>query len=118
MKRAWIAGLVVALALPAAAVAQEPVAAWCGGSYGALGTNFAPCEGVEREVQIAGQGGGLTRQTVTVPTTPEYPATAVTFEEGRAFFHTTDGSGQPMKQEMYLNWAAGPDRSEEFQAGD
>ena len=77
MKHAWIAVLVVALAVPATVFAQEAVGAWCGGSHGPQGTNFGECVGVERDVQVAGQGSGLTRQTVRVPTKPERPSLLV-----------------------------------------
>lgn len=116
MKRAWMVVLVVALAVPAAAVAQEPVAAWCGGSYGANGTNFGECVKVDREVQVAGQGSGLKQQILSIPTQPEYPASMVTFEDGRAFFIAADRDGRPVKQELYYRWGAAPDRSGEFQS--
>ncbi len=77
MKRAWIAVLMVALAVPATALAQEPQTAWCGGSHGPQGTNFGECVSVERDVNVAGQGSGLTRQKVRVPTKPENPSALV-----------------------------------------
>jgi hypothetical protein len=45
---------VFALIIPTIAFAQAaPIGAWCGGSYGAEGTNFAPCVGVQSGVQTA-----------------------------------------------------------------
>jgi hypothetical protein len=116
MKRPWIVVLVASLAAPAIALAQEPVGAWCGGSYGAHGTNFAECAAIERQVQVAGQGSGLTQQTVQIPTRPEYPAMLVTFEDGQAFVEV-ERDGKVTKQRLDLNWAAAPDRSHEFQSG-
>jgi hypothetical protein len=108
MKRTWIAVVMIALAVPATAVAQGPVAAWCGGSYGADGTNFGECVTVEREVQVAGQGSGVKRETVNVQTRPEYPATMVTFENGAASFVGEDRDGRPIKQELRMKWRSAP----------
>jgi hypothetical protein len=116
MKHAWILGLMGVLAVPASALAQGAVAGWCGGSYGAQGTNFAPCAGVEREVMVAGQGGGITRQTVVVPMEPEYPATMVTFEDGKAVFHAVSKDGQVVRQDLNLKWVPAADRSGAFQS--
>ena len=77
MKRAWIAGLMVVLAVPATAIAQEAVGAWCGGSYGPQGTNFGECVSIERDARVAGQTSGLTNQKVRVPTKPENPPSLV-----------------------------------------
>jgi hypothetical protein len=95
---------VVALAVPA--FAQAP-GAWCGGSYGAEGTNFAPCPTAQSDPQVAGQASGIQGQNVA--TQPQYPATQVTFEDGKAMFN---------KQPLNLPYVAGQDRIHEIQAGD
>ena len=96
-----------ALLVPAMAFAQAvSPGAWCGGSYGAEGTNFAPCVDVQSGVQTAGQASGV--QPPIVPTEPQYPAGQVTFENGRAIF-----SGQPLN----LNYSPARDRSHEIQSG-
>ena len=77
MKRALIAAVVVALAVPAAAFAQEAVGAWCGGSHGSQGTNFGQCINVDRNARVAGQTSGLTHETMSVPTKPENPSPLV-----------------------------------------
>ena len=69
MKRVWIAVLMVTLALPAVALAQKPVAAWCDGAHGPQGTNFGTCPRVERDVQVAGGGGSFGRDRVTLTPT-------------------------------------------------
>ena len=98
---------VIALAIPAMAFAQAPVGAWCGGSYGAEGTNFGPCPTVESGAQVAGQASGIQGQSG--PTAPQFPAAQVTFEGGKAYYN---------KQELNLNFKAFPDRIDEIQAGD
>jgi hypothetical protein len=95
---------VVALAVPA--FAQAP-GAWCGGSYGAEGTNFAPCPTAQTSPQVAGQASGVLGQSVSAE--PQYPAGQVTFEDGQAMFN---------KQPLHLQWVQGQDRINEFQAGD
>jgi len=105
MKRVWIAVLMVMLAVPATAFAQAPVAAWCGGSYGAQGTNYGECVLIERDAQVAGSGSGVKPQVVKVQTAPEYPSSMVTFENGRAYFTTTDATGKDIKRELNLPWA-------------
>jgi hypothetical protein len=105
-------GVVAALAVfvlmtPAMVSAQAaPIGAWCGGSYGAEGTNFAPCVGVQIEVQAAGQVSGT--QPQIAPTLPQYPAGQVTFENGQAIFN---------KQVLNLNYSPPRDRSHEVQSG-
>jgi len=114
MKHAWIAVLVTVLAIPAMAAAQgpsaDPISAWCGGSYGAAGTSFGQCVNTETTTQVAGEGSGIKAQAVSVPTKPEYPATQVSFEGGKAFFD--DGAG---KKELNLNYVKVSDLSGEFQ---
>ena len=96
----------VALVIPAMAFAQTtPIGAWCGGSYGAEGTNFGECVQGQGGAQVAGQASGITG--LSGPTAPQYPASEVTFEGGKAFFN---------KQELHLNYVPSPDRSREIQA--
>lgn len=115
MRHAWIAVLVTVLAIPTMAAAQgpsaDPTSAWCGGSYGAAGTSFGQCMNVETTTQVAGEGSGIKAQGVSVPTKPEYPATQVSFEGGKAFFD--GGAG---KKELNLNYVKGSDLSGEFQS--
>ena len=92
---------VVAFAVPA--FAQET--AWCGGSYGAEGTNFAPCPTTQTSPQVAGSASGVQGQSVT--TEPQYPATQVTFENGQAVYN---------KQPLHLNFRQGADRTKDFEA--
>jgi len=94
---------VVAFAVPA--FAQAPVAAWCGGSYGADGTNFAPCPSAQSDPQVAGSASGV--QSQSVATAPQYPASQVTFEDGKAMYE---------KKPLQLNFRSFPDRSHEVQA--
>src|SRR5262249_56197962 len=50
----------VALAIPVMAFAQAaPMGAWCAGSYGAEGTNFAPCVPAQSGAQVPGQASGI-----------------------------------------------------------
>jgi hypothetical protein len=70
MKRTWIAALIIALALPAAALAQGRMPGWCGGAHGPDGTNFGACL-TERDVQVAGQASGIKREAVKAPNHPE-----------------------------------------------
>jgi hypothetical protein len=100
-----VAAAVIGLAIPAMAFAQAPMGAWCGGSYGAEGTNFAPCPEVQAGAQVAGQASGVQAQTVA--TTPLYPATEVTFEGGKAHFN---------KQQLNLNFKPSAVRLDEAQA--
>ena len=67
MKRAWIAVLMIALALPAPVLAQGVMSEWCGGAHGPDGTNFGACLTAERDVQVAGRASGVKRQTVLAP---------------------------------------------------
>ena len=98
---------VVTLLSPAMAFAQaSPIGAWCGGSYGAEGTNFGPCVPAQSGAQVAGQASGIQGQSG--PTEPNYPATHVTFEGGKAVFN---------RQPLNLNYSAFPERSSEIQAG-
>ena len=95
---------VVAFAVPA--FAQAPIGAWCGGSYGAEGTNFGPCPTAQSAAQVAGQASGVQGQSVA--TEPQYPASQVTFEDGKAMFN---------KQPLNLPYVSFPDRTHEIQAG-
>ena len=113
MKRAWIAVLVAVMALPAVAIAQDGAPAWCGGSYGARGTNFGECLTTDRDVQLAGQGSGV-RRGMSVETRPEFPAAMVSFEDGRPMF-VDSVSG--VKRPLNLNWAPGPDYSRTIESG-
>jgi hypothetical protein len=77
---------VFTLVIPAIAFAKAtPIWAWCGGSYGAEGTNFAPCVGVQSRAQTAEEASGI--QPQIIPTEPQYPAGQVTFENGQAIFN-------------------------------
>jgi hypothetical protein len=95
---AVVAIAVAALVIPAMAFAQD-TSAWCGGSYGAEGTNFGPCPAAQADPQVAGQASGIQGQRVQ--TEPQYPATQVTFKDGKAYYNG---------QEMNLNFKASPDR--------
>src|SRR5882724_3068722 len=95
---------VVAFAVPA--FAQAPMGAWCAGSYGAEGTNFAPCPTAQSDPQVAGSASGIQGQSVA--TQPQYPASQVTFEDGKAMYN---------KQPLNLNFKTFPDRLNEVQAG-
>jgi hypothetical protein len=98
-----VAVAIAALAIPAMVFAQE--SAWCGGSYGAEGTNFGPCPMTQASAQVAGQASGI--QSQSVGTQPQYPASQVTFENGRAYFQ---------KQELNLNFRPSADRLNEVQS--
>ncbi len=115
MRHARIAVLVTVLAIPAMAAAQgpsaDPTSAWCGGSYGAAGTTFGQCVNVETSAQVAGEGSGVKAQGVSVPTKPEYPASQVTFEGGKAYFD--NGTG---KKQLNLNYVQGRDLAGEHQS--
>ena len=102
-----VAVAIAALAIPAMAFAQDAPGAWCGGSYGAEGTNFGPCPTAQAGAQVAGQASGI--QSQSVATEPQYPANQVNFQDGKAYFN---------KQELNLNYRAFPDRNNEVQAGD
>ncbi|HXH84747.1 MAG TPA: hypothetical protein VNN07_17705 [Candidatus Tectomicrobia bacterium] len=106
-------GPVPAFDEPASETVGHAVAAWCGGSYGAEGTNFGPCGTTER-LQVAGRSSGVTPQAVQ--TTPQYPATAVTFEDGKVLVAVEGKEGKIEKQPLHLNWVAAPDRSVEPQS--
>jgi len=95
---------VVAFAIPAMAFAQAPVGAWCAGSYGAEGTNFGPCPSAQADAQVAGSASGIQGQSVS--TVPQYPATDVTFDGGKAYFQ---------KQQLNLDYKSSPDRLNEVQ---
>lgn len=95
----------MALVIPVMAFAQAPVGAWCGGSYGAEGTNFAPCVPVQSGAQVAGQASGI--QPQMGQSEPQYPAGLVTFENGQAVYD---------KQVLNLNYGSSRDRSVEPQA--
>jgi hypothetical protein len=96
------------LVIPAIAFAQAtPIGAWCGGSYGAEGTNFAPCVGGQSGARTAGEASGI--QPQITPTEPQYPAGQVTFENGQAIFN---------KQPLNLNHSPARDRANEVQSGD
>lgn len=99
---------VVALAIPAMVLAQAaPSGAWCGGSYGAEGTNFGPCVAAQSGAQVAGQASGI--QAQSGPTEPQYPAGNVNFEDGRMVHN---------RQPLNLNYSVFPDRTSEVQSGD
>jgi hypothetical protein len=98
-----VAVAVAVLAIPAMAFAQ--VGAWCGGSYGPEGTNFAPCPAAQAGAQVAGQASGI--QSQSVATEPQYPANQVNFQDGKAYFN---------KQELNLNYKQFPDRLNEVQS--
>ena len=98
-----VAVAVAALAIPAMVFAQDAPGAWCGGSYGSEGTNFGPCPTTQTGAQVAGQASGI--QSQTVATQPQYPASQVTFQDGRAYFQ---------KQELNLNFKFSADRFNEI----
>src|SRR5262245_17736601 len=100
-----VAVAVAALAIPAMAFAQNAPGAWCAGSYGAEGTNFGPCPTAQAGAQVAGQASGIQGQSVA--TQPQYPASQVTFQDGRAYFQ---------KQELSLNFRPSADRLNEVQS--
>ena len=92
---------VVALVIPVMAFAQAaPTGAWCGGSYGAEGTNFGPCMAAQTGAQVAGQASGI--QAQSGPTEPQYPAGQVSFERNQAFFK---------QQPLSLSYRPARDRS-------
>jgi hypothetical protein len=96
---------VLTLVIPAVAFAQPAlIGAWCGGSYGAEGTNFAPCVGVQGGAQTAGEASSIPPQIV--PTEPQYPAGQVTVENGQTIFN---------KQPLNLNYSPTRDRANEVQ---
>jgi len=99
-----IAVALAALAIPAMVFAQDAPGAWCGGSYGAEGTNFAPCQAAQAGAQVAGQASGI--QSQSVATQPQYPANQVMFQDGKAYFQ---------KQELNLNFKPSADRLNETQ---
>jgi hypothetical protein len=101
-----VAVAIAALAIPAMVIAQDAPGAWCGGSYGTEGTNFGPCPAAQAGAQVAGQASGI--QSPSVATQPQYPASQVTFQDGRMHFQ---------KGELNLNFKAGSnDRLDEIQA--
>ena len=78
MSRTWVVSVlvVVALIIPTMTFSQAvPIGAWCGGSYGAEGTNFGPCPTVQSGAQVAGPASGI--QAQRGPTEPQYPASQV-----------------------------------------
>ena len=100
--------------VPATAVwAADPegtsVGAWCGGSYGAAGTNFGECVSIEGKARVAGESTGISQQGGRLSTAPEYPATEVTFQNGKAIFN---------KKELNLNYTATPQPIDQLQVGD
>ena len=100
-----VAVAIAALAIPAMVFAQDAPGAWCGGSYGAEGTNFGPCPAAQAGAQVAGQASGI--QSQSVATQPQYPASQVTFQDGRTYFQN---------QELNLNFkTASNDRLDEIQ---
>ena len=100
-----VAVAIAALAIPAMVFAQAAPGAWCGGSYGAEGTNFGPCPAAQAGAQVAGQASGM--QSQSVATQPQYPASQVTFENGRAYYQ---------RQELNLNFKHSADRLNEIQS--
>ena len=101
-----VAIAVAALAIPTMVFAQGSPS-WCGSSYGPEGTNFGPCQVGLANPQVAGQASGV--QAQSVQTVPQYPASQVTFRDGRAYY---DG------QELNLNYHAFPERNDFQGAGD
>lgn len=100
-----VAVAVAALAIPAMVFAQNAPGAWCGGSYGAEGTNFGPCPMTQAGTQVAGQASGIQSQSVAAQ--PQYPASQVTFQNGRAYFQN---------QELNLNFKPAAERLNEAQS--
>jgi hypothetical protein len=86
-----------------------PIGAWCGGSYGAASTNFGECVSFEAKTRVAGESTGITQQGGRLTTAPEYPATEVTFQNGKAIFN---------KKELNLNYTATPQPIDQLQVGD
>jgi len=110
MSRTWVVSVlvVVALIIPTMTFSQAvPIGAWCGGSYGAEGTNFGPCPTVQSGAQVAGPASGI--QAQRGPTEPQYPASQVAFEDGRAFFN---------KEPLNLGYTRFADRTDDIQSGD
>ncbi len=99
-----VAIAVAALAIPTMVFAQGSPA-WCGGSYGAEGTNFGPCQAAQADPQVAGQASGI--QSQRVQTEPQYPASQVTFKDGKAYHNG---------QELNLNYRVTSDRLNEVQS--
>ena len=99
-----VAAAVIGLVIPAMAFAQAPMGAWCGGSYGAEGTNFGPCLETQAGAQVAGQASGVQGQTVA--TKPMYPATDVSLSDGKAHFN---------KQQLNLNFKPSPVQADAVQ---
>ncbi len=106
MKWTGVLAVLAVVALAAPAFAQAPMGAWCAGSYGAEGTNFAPCPTAQSDPQVAGSASGIQGQSVA--TQPQYPASQVTFEDGKAMYN---------RQPLNLNFKTFPDRLNEVQAG-
>ncbi len=100
-----VASAVAALAIPAMVFAQDAPGAWCAGSYGAEGTNFGPCPTAQTSPQVAGQASGI--QSQSVATQPQYPASQVTFKNGKAYYQN---------QELNLNFKRAADRFNEIQS--
>ena len=105
MKWTGVVALLAVVAFAVPAFAQAPVQAWCGGSYGAEGTNFGPCPTAQAGPQVAGSASGVQPQSVA--TEPQYPASQVTFENGKAMYN---------KQPLNLNFSSFPDRSKDIEA--
>jgi hypothetical protein len=99
-----VAIAVAALAIPAMVFAQG-APAWCGGSYGSEGTNFGPCPAAQADPQVAGQASGIQGQRVQ--TEPQYPASQVTFKDGKAYHNG---------QELNLDYKASPSRLDAVQS--
>ena len=100
-----VAVAIAALAIPAMVFAQDAPGAWCAGSYGTEGTNFGPCPMTQTGAQIAGQASGI--QSQSIGTQPQYPASQVTFRDGRAYYQN---------QEINLNFRPSADRLNEIQS--
>jgi len=101
-----VAIAVAALAIPTMVFAQGSPA-WCGGSYGPESTNFGPCQAGLANPQVAGQASGV--QAQSIKTEPQYPASQVTFRDGRAYHNG---------QELNLNFRSFPERNDFQGAGD
>ena len=96
---------IAALAIPAMVFAQDAPGAWCAGSYGAEGTNFGPCPTTQTNAQVAGSSSGI--QSQSVGSQPQYPASQVTFQNGRAYYQN---------QELNINFKPAADRLNEVQS--
>jgi hypothetical protein len=101
------ASAVFALLFPALAFAQgAPIGAWCGGSYGAEGTNFTPCVGVQSGAQTAGEASSI--QPQIVPTEPQLPGRSGHVRERPG--HLPQAAAKPQLQDRH-RWSKRPSSS-------